>query len=201
MIKIYQKLLSNFGKQNWWPSITGSKFEIAVGAILTQNTNWQNVEKAIDNLIKNKVLSKDKIKKTDTRKLSALIKSSGYYNQKARKLKAFVSFSGDITRENLLKIWGIGPETADSILLYAYNKPYFVIDAYTKRIFSRLGLIETDDYEEIREFFEKNLPRDLKIYKEFHALIVKLGKIHCRNKPLCKECPLLKYCKYNKKNL
>ena len=201
MIKIYQELLSNFGKQNWWPCRTGNRFEIIVGAILTQNTNWQNVEKAISNLIKNRVLSKAAIKKIDRKKLSLMIRPAGYYNQKAKKLKAFVNFSGKITRENLLAVWGIGPETADSILLYAYNKPYFVVDAYTKRIFSRLGLIKKDEYEEIREFFEKKLPKNSELYKEFHALIVNLGKTHCRNRPLCRQCPLLKYCKYNRKNL
>jgi len=199
MIKIYQKLLSKFGKQNWWPCKTGNRFEIIIGAILTQNTGWQNVEKAINNLIKNKMLSKDAIRKAGTRKLAVLIKPAGYYNQKAKKLKAFVNFSGDITRKDLLSIWGIGPETADSILLYAYNKPYFVVDAYTKRIFSRLELIETDDYEEIREFFEKNLPKDVRIYREFHALIVELAKKYCKKGPLCEECPLAKDCNYSKR--
>ena len=196
MIKIYQKLLSEFGKQNWWPCKTGNRFEIIIGAILTQNTSWQNVEKAISNLIKNKMLSKDAIRKIETRKLAVLIKPAGYYNQKAKKLKAFVNFSGAITREDLLSIWGIGPETADSILLYAYNKPYFVIDAYTRRIFRRIGLIETEDYEEIREFFESRLSRNTEIYKEFHALIVELAKKHCKKEPLCEDCPLVRDCKF-----
>ena len=199
MIKIYQKLLSNFGKQNWWPSITRTKFEIVVGAILTQNTSWENVDKVIKLMNEKRLLNRDAIRKIPLGRLAKIIKSSGYYNQKARKLKEFAKYNGGVERGSMLKIWGIGRETADSILLYAYNKPYFVVDAYTKRIFSRLGLIETDDYEDIREFFEKSLPRDLKVYKEFHALIVKLAKKYCKKKPLCKECPLLKICKYNKR--
>ncbi|MCX6818619.1 MAG: endonuclease [Candidatus Aenigmarchaeota archaeon] len=195
MLKVYNKLLKEFGKQHWWPSITKSKFEICVGAILTQNTNWQNVEKAIDNLIKNRMLTKEAIKNANISRLSALIRSSGYYKQKARKLKIFAGFDGEITRENLLSLWGIGPETADSMLLYAYNKPYFVVDAYTKRIFERLGMLNgNEDYEEIRKLFEKNLPKDVKIYKEFHALIVELGKKYCKKTPDCKNCPLKSDC-------
>ncbi|MFH0832808.1 MAG: endonuclease III domain-containing protein [Candidatus Aenigmatarchaeota archaeon] len=197
MIGIYNTLLAAYGRQHWWPSRTGSRFEVCIGAILTQNTSWSNVEKAISNLIKNKMLSKEAIKKAPINKLSSLIRSSGYYRQKAKKLKAFVNFSGEMNRENLLGIWGIGPETADSILLYAFGKRYFVVDAYTKRIFSRLGMLKGDEgYEEIRNFFESRLPKDVEIYKEFHALIVKLAKEHCKKKPLCDDCPLKSQCKF-----
>ena len=208
MLKIYNKLLMAFGPQYWWPVSKStnrteeqSRFEISVGAILTQNTSWQNVEKAISNLIENKMLSKEAMKNAKPGRLAFLIRSSGYYKQKAKKLKIFANFSGDITRENLLGLWGIGPETADSILLYAYNKPYFVVDAYTKRIFTRLGLLKGDEsYEEIRSLFEKNLPKDVKIYNEFHALIVKLAKIHCRKKPNCNNCPLSSGCSFIQAN-
>ncbi len=199
MIEIYQILLNHFGKQKWWPCRTGDRFEIIVGAILTQNTNWKNVDKALDNLIKNKMLSKNKIKKIPISRLSALIKPAGYYNQKAKKLKAFVKYNGKITRASLLSIWGIGYETADSIMLYAYNKPYFVVDAYTKRIFSRLGLIKTQDYEYVRNYFESKLPKSISVYKEFHALIVELAKRHCKKEPLCRECPLAGRCRHAKR--
>ena len=198
MIKIYQILLNHFGKQRWWPCRTGRQFEIIVGAILTQNTNWKNVDKALVNLIKNKMLSKNKIKEIPVSRLSALIRPAGYYNQKAKKLKEFVSYNGKITRESLLSIWGIGYETADSIMLYAYNRHYFVVDAYTKRIFTRLGLIRTQDYEYVRNYFESNLPKNIKIYKEFHALIVELAKTYCKKKPLCEECPLAGRCRHAK---
>lgn len=201
MIKIYKKLLNHFGKQFWWPCKSGRRFEIIVGAILTQNTNWKNVEKALDNLEKKRLMNKKAISKISLNSLATTIKPSGYYKQKAKKLKAFVSFSGEITRDNLLSIWGIGPETADSILLYAYNKPYFVIDAYTRRVFTRLGLLKgNENYEEIRNYFEKNIPRSISVYKEFHALIVELAKNYCKNKPLCKKCPLADSCKFTNKN-
>lgn len=198
-MQIYERLLAHFGKQDWWPCKTGKRFEIITGAILTQNTNWKNVEKALDNLSKEKLLSRNAIKKAPTSKLASAIRPSGYYKQKAKKLKAFASFSGDITRENLLSIWGIGPETADSILLYAYNKPYFVVDAYTKRVFSRLRMLKgNEDYEEIRHYFESRLPKNVKIYKEFHALIVELAKNYCKKQPLCNNCPLAKNCSFNR---
>jgi len=204
MLKVYNKLLKEFGKQHWWPvtnktedqrSSSDSRFEICVGAILTQNTSWQNVEKAIKNLIESNMLSKEAIRNATINKVAKLIRSSGYYKQKAKKLKIFASFSGSISRENLLSLWGIGPETADSMLLYAYNKPYFVVDAYTKRIFTRLGMIKGDEsYEEVRALFEKKLPKDVEIYKEFHALIVELGKRYCKKEPDCKNCPLKSDC-------
>ena len=196
MIKIYNKLLERFGHQLWWPTKTGRRFEIIAGAILTQNTNWKNVEKAIENLIENKLLSKEAIIHTPLDKIAETIKPAGYYNQKAKKLKAFASYTGKIKRDEILKIWGIGPETADSILLYAYNKPYFVVDAYTKRIFYRLGELDgKEDYEDIRKLFEKKLPRSVDIYQEFHALIVELAKKNCRKDPICENCPLTNICK------
>ncbi|MFH1332522.1 MAG: endonuclease, partial [archaeon] len=138
---------------------------------------------------------REAIIKIDNNKLSQYIKSSGYYNQKTRKLKEFAKYKGETTRENLLKIWGVGEETADSILLYAYNKPYFVIDAYTKRIFQRLGYKEKT-YQELQKLFTKNLPKDTKIYKEYHALLVELGKNYCKNKPECNKCVIRKICTY-----
>ena len=196
MINLYDNLLKKYGKQGWWPlynKISGKfeyfagnpknerqKLEICLGAILTQGTNWKNVEKALLNLTKNNLIDKNKLNKISLKKLSLLIKSSGYYKQKARKIKEFIKFLNsekEITRENLLDIWGIGPETADSILLYAYNKPYFVIDAYTKRIFSRLGYCKEDiKYEELQNLITNKIPKDVDLYKEFHALLVKHGK-------------------------
>ncbi|MEK6841358.1 MAG: endonuclease [Nanoarchaeota archaeon] len=181
MINLYNNLLKEYGKQNWWPYATKNKqLEMCLGAILTQNTSWNNVEKALSNLNRKDLINKDKLAKISVKKLAFLIKSSGYHNQKARKIKEFIKFlnSGkEITRENLLDIWGIGPDTADSILLYAYNKPYFVIDAYTKRIFSRLGYCKEDiKYEELQNLITNKIPKDVDLYKEFHALLVKHGK-------------------------
>lgn len=193
--KVYDLLYKKYDSQHWWPvSSNNPEFEIIVGAILTQNTNWKNVEKSIKNLKENNMLDKNTIKRINITKLAALIRSSGYYKQKAKKLKEFVSFKGEINRENLLSIWGIGPETADSILLYAYNKPVFVVDAYTKRIFSRLGT-KLDSYNEYQKFFHKNLPKDYKLFNEYHALLVELAKKHCKTIPICDNCPLNKECK------
>ncbi len=204
LMKIYRRLLHAFGPQNWWPVKNGfrpKEWEICVGAVLTQNTNWKNVEKALENMKKHGIVSREDIIRIDTEKLAEIIKPAGYYNQKAKKLKALASLEGKITREKLLSVWGVGPETADSILLYAYGKPYFVIDAYTRRVFSRLGLVkETSSYEELRHFFEKNLPRDIQIYKEYHALIVELAKRFCKKKPFCEKCPISDYCKFENKN-
>ncbi|MEM7819920.1 MAG: endonuclease [Candidatus Aenigmatarchaeota archaeon] len=210
ILKIYKKLYNKFGQQKWWP-ISGKfrpkEFEICVGAILTQNTNWKNVEKALNNLIKRKLIDAESISRTDIKKLQSMIRPSGFYKQKAKKLKAFAkfvyeykgNFYKNITKEELLNINGIGHETADSILLYACNKPYFVVDAYTKRIFSRLGMIdEKHKYEDIKFFFEDNIKKDIKIYKEFHALIVELAKKYCKKIPECKKCPIKDECKYKK---
>ena len=205
LLKIYNSLYNFFGPLNWWPGDT--PFEIMVGAILTQNTSWSNVEKAIDNLKKEDLLEPRKLYRINREELAQLIKPSGYYNIKARRLNNFVNifvndfegsaekmFSGDSRelRKKLLKVNGIGPETADSILLYAGEKPFFVVDAYTKRIFSRHKLISKDStYYQIQEFFIINLDRDVKLFNEFHAQIVMLGKTICTSKnPDCAKCPI-----------
>lgn len=198
ILDVYNTLLKQYGMRKWWPmqnDFLPKEWEIEVGAILTQNTNWKNVEIALKNLKGNEVISREDVIRTPEKKLASLIRSSGYYNQKAKKLKMLAEFSGEMTRENLLGIWGIGKETADSILLYAYGKPLFVVDAYTRRVFSRLGLIEDNwGYDKIRTFFETSVPKDPDIYKEYHALIVEQGKNVCKTKPLCNECILNKNC-------
>ena len=178
-----------------------------VGAILTQNTSWSNVEKAINNLKKEDLLEPWKLYRINQDELARLIRPSGYYNIKARRLKSFITFfveeyngsekkmfsdDSEELRRKLLKIKGIGPETADSILLYAGNKPFFVVDAYTKRIFSRHKLISKDaTYYQIQEFFVQNLDRDIKLFNEFHAQIVMLGKTICTSRnPACSKCPI-----------
>ena len=205
LVKIYNSLCDFFGPLNWWPGDT--PFEIMVGAILTQNTSWSNVEKAINNLKKENLLEPQKLYHINQEELAQLIKSSGYYNIKARRLKNFLNifindfkgsaekmFSGDgrELRKKLLNVNGIGSETADSILLYAGRKPFFVVDAYTKRIFSRHKLISKDStYHQMQEFFIKNLDRDVKLFNEFHAQIVMLGKKICTSKnPDCAKCPI-----------
>ena len=205
LVKIYNSLCDFFGPLNWWPGDT--PFEIVVGAILTQNTSWSNVEKAINNLKKENLLEPQKLYRIDQEKLAQLIKPSGYYNIKTQRLKNFINlfvnefegsaekmFSDDSEelRKKLLKVNGIGPETADSILLYAGNKSFFVIDAYTKRVFSRHKLISEDStYYQIQEFFINNLDRDVKLFNEFHAQIVMLGKTICTSKnPDCVKCPI-----------
>ena len=210
--QIYTQLHKSFGKQGWWPlTIEGNKskhhvgkpetdkhrFEIMVGAILTQNTNWKNVEKALYNLSKNNLININKIKRIKKEKLAQLIKPAGYYNQKAERLKIiaeFLSKNSNPTREQLLSVKGIGPETADSILLYAYNKPFFVIDAYTKRIFGKLGY-KAEDYEQWQKLFMGNLRKDVDLFKEYHALLVELGKNYCKKKAICKKCPVKGICK------
>lgn len=209
---IYGQLYKSFGPQGWWPlTIEGykskhhvgkpktdkHKFEIIIGAILTQNTSWKNVEKALYNLSKNNLIGIDKIKKIKKKKLAKLIKPAGYYNQKAERLNfiaGFLSDNSNPTREQLLNVKGIGPETADSILLYAYNKPFFVIDDYTKRIFERLGF-KVGGYNEWQRLFMDKLPKDIELFNEYHALLVELGKNYCKKKPICKGCPIKKICK------
>ena len=199
MINLYKDLLKKFNYQGWWPIYNSKtkkfeyhpkdytypkndlqRLEICLGVILTQGTNWKNVEKALSNLIKNNLIDKEKLLKIPLNKLSLIIKSSGYHNQKAKKIKEFIKFlqsKKEITRENLLKVWGIGKETADSILLYACNKSYFVIDNYTKRIFIKLGYCkENISYDELQNLITKNISKDFKIYNEFHALFVRYGK-------------------------
>lgn len=206
--QFYQAAFQAMGPQYWWPaSPQGGPFEVIVGAILTQSTAWVNVEHAITNLRNARALSPRAIGRMPSRQLQRLVRPSGYFRQKARKLKAFVKFldtrfGGSLEkmfrtptaelREMLLAVHGIGPETADSILLYAAKHPVFVVDAYTRRILSRHGLLgERAKYEEMRALFENNLPRDTQMFNEFHALIVNIGKDWCRpSAPRCDTCPL-----------
>ncbi len=200
--EIYKRLFEHFGCQNWWPA--ENEFEVCVGAILTQNTNWSNVERAIENLKKERVLSPDIIASMEQSKLEELIKPSGFYKQKAKRLKEFCNWliregglealkdlPVDAARAKLLSIKGIGFETADSILLYALNKPIFVVDSYTYRVLLRHNLIDEDaDYHTIQELFMHNLPEDIQLFKEYHALLVMVGKTYCKKRPLCEGCPL-----------
>ena len=209
LTQIYNRLFTHFGPQHWWPAKT--PFEVIVGAILTQSTNWKNVEKAISNLKKHGLLTPKKILEIRSQELEKTIRPAGYFRAKAKKLKVFVGhifkhhhgklknlFNQSVPklREELLDIHGIGPETADSIILYAANKPSFVVDAYTKRIGHRVGLFKYQKYKEIKEYYEKNLPRSVKIYNEYHALLVELGKRFCKKKPECKKCPIKRQCYY-----
>jgi endonuclease-3 related protein len=203
LFRLYKKLLKKYGYQGWWPIIGINKdgyhpadysypknkkqiFEIAVGAILTQNTTWKNAAKAIENLRSANLLDPIKLLSSPKNKIIKLIKSAGYYNQKAKKLIYFSKFFKKIKnkipkRQELLKIWGIGPETADSILLYAYKQPYFIVDKYTYRFLQKYKLIKKSqkfDYEKIRAFIESEIKKDYKIYQEFHALIVQEQKLN-----------------------
>jgi endonuclease-3 related protein len=203
-LAFYKVLYNVYGPQRWWPART--PLEVIVGAILTQNTAWSNVEKAIKNLKKENSLRCGKLKRMRASRLAGLIRPAGYYNVQAKRLKNFISFlysdyGGSIgrlaaeddvrLRAALLGVNGIGPETCDSIMLYALGKPVFVVDAYTKRVFSRHGLVKKDDtYHDVQRRFTGNLPRDPKLYNEYHALIVRLAKEHCRVKPLCSSCPI-----------
>ncbi len=221
---LYHLLLDHFGHQRWWPVddtyhvLRGSdpRFEIIVGAILTQNTAWSNVEKALDALKQHRALTLEAIATMRLQALKNLIQPSGFYNQKARRLRTISSsllreYQADLSlffsretatiRDELLGFNGIGPETADSIVLYAGNKPVFVIDAYTRRISKRLPLpIEGDSYDVFQRFFEQTLQKKyptkhlVSIYKEFHALLVKHAKTFCKKVPLCRDCPVRRSC-------
>lgn len=213
---IYKRLFSTFGPQGWWPA--DDWFEVATGAILTQNTSWNNVAKAIDNLKRKKLLTPGRLYRLSDKELAFFIRPTGYYNIKARRLKSFLNFlfesygadikrltcqKSSILRQQLLSVNGIGQETADSILLYALNKAVFVIDAYTRRIFLRQGLIEDSyNYDEIQNLFLRNLNPDPKLFNEYHALIVKLGKDFClKNNPKCRLCPLSRDCRLGRKRI
>ena len=204
LMEMYQLLYERFGPQHWWPGDT--PFEVMVGAVLTQNTNWTNVEKAIKNLKSTGRFSVKGLLDMPEETLAALIRPAGYYNLKTKRLRnllemimrdydgrleAFFDEDTSTMREKLLSIKGIGPETADSIILYAAERPIFVVDAYTYRILSRHEMV-TDDmsYEDLQELFMSHLPEDVQLYNEFHALIVKTGKSFCRKTPLCENCPL-----------
>jgi endonuclease-3 related protein len=206
---IYDRLYARFGAQHWWPG--DGAFQVIVGAILTQNTAWTNVEKALANLKRARLLNPARMRRAPTARLARLIRPSGYFNLKAKKLKAFTRylfaahrgrlarlFRLDIAtlRAELLAVYGIGPETADSIILYAARKPVFVVDAYTRRIFARLGLSrEGASYDELQRLFMEHLPRDEKLFNEYHALLVTLGKNVCKKRaPNCSVCPLKEIC-------
>lgn len=233
LLTIYNKILAVYGQQGWWPLLRPSassltakrkahskeeavitysipithphhRFEIAVGAILTQNTAWTNAEKALVALHENELHTPQKIISAPHEKLAHIIRSAGYFNQKAERLKVIAYFFliNDITnlpltilRTKLLGLKGIGPETADSIILYAAEQPIFVVDAYTRRIFSRLGYgQENASYDKWQQFFHQTMQRDVAMYKEYHALLVEHAKQHCKKKPLCMQCPLENMC-------
>ena len=204
LMEMFDLLLSHFGPQNWWPART--ELEVMIGAILTQNTNWVNVEKAISNLKNKDLVSLDRLVSIPIGDLAKVIRPAGYYNIKAKRLKNLVDFildryDGDLEgllqeeterlREGLLSVNGVGPETADSIILYAAKRPLFVVDTYTHRILSRHAMAgEEATYYDLQGLFMDHLPEDAPFFNEFHALIVLTGKNFCRKKPLCEHCPL-----------
>ncbi len=201
---LYDKLLTHFGHRNWWPAET--PFEVCIGAILTQNTSWKNVVKAIANLKNMDCLDPVRLYRSDLDKVAEMIRPAGYYNVKARRLMNFVVYlvekhDGKLEslfqpekmqlRKNLLSINGIGRETADSIILYAAQKPIFVVDAYTKRVLHRHGFIhEKADYDDVQDLFENALPEDVNLFNDYHAQFVAVGHNFCGKKPKCNECPL-----------
>ena len=214
LLDIYERLFHHFGPRGWWPGET--PFEVCVGAILVQNTSWTNASRAIANLKERKLLSPEGLRRIPKSRLAHLIRPARFFNVKADRLKAFIRFlwSGhqgdlnllfglpaDLLRKSLLELKGIGPETADSILLYAAEFPVFVVDAYTHRIFSRLGLYQGPSsgrkgYEALQKGFHGFLSRDAPLYNEYHALLVELGKEYCRPRPKCESCPLSSICAY-----
>ncbi|MBN2517811.1 MAG: hypothetical protein JXB14_03120 [Candidatus Altiarchaeota archaeon] len=226
LIEVYELLLEHFGFQNWWPvagegqtkptyekrkSLTeGQRLEICIGAILAQNTNWKNVDRVLGDMHGKGLMDLGRLRRLDEKKLASIIRPSGYYNQKAKKLRTFLDFlfkeyGGNVEdfrkvdidelRAQLRSLWGIGEETADCILLYAAEKPSFVIDAYTKRVFSRMGMLDgIAGYADFKAFFENNLPKDILVYKEFHALIDELAKNYCAVRPRCDSCPVADHC-------
>jgi len=225
--KLYKILLKEFGDLNWWPmdksyhEKNGSdpRFEVIVGAILTQNTAWSNVEKALINLKSQNMLNIKNIFDVNITELQGLIRPSGFFKQKTKRLKDFTSYlktryQGDLDylfdrdmytiREELLSLEGIGPETADSIILYAGNLPIFVVDAYTRRICERLPLNTNISYDEIQKFFEIELSHNYtkkeltKVYNELHALIVLFAKTYCKKNPECIKCSLKKFCSFKR---
>jgi len=207
-LQIYRQLLDAYGQRHWWPADTS--FEVMVGAILTQNTRWENVEMAIANLKQADLLDAESICTSNRAQLAECIRPSGFFRQKSRYLQAMSLFyfrqgyeyglkkwPMSSLRKKLLAVRGIGPETADSILLYALDKPIFVVDAYTRRIFHRLGNLPQDvDYKYTQHYFHSRLPHSLPLFKEFHALIVEHAKRYCRAKPQCEDCPLRQHCLY-----
>jgi len=204
LLGMYDLLRDHFGPQDWWPGET--TLEIMVGAVLTQNTNWENVEKAIRNLKNHDLLSLEALNTISPDELAKEIRPAGYFNIKARRLKNLIRFlferyegsletllskKTECLREGLLAVNGIGPETADSILLYSLKRSVFVVDTYTYRILLRHGMADEQmDYHELQGMFMDNLPEDVHLFNEFHALIVRAGKEYCKKKPLCSDCPL-----------
>ena len=229
--QVYDILMKEYGPQGWWPiTVDRSRgpeyipgrydhpktekqvWEVIVGAILTQNTAWKNVEKAILNLLNSNCISPECVLNIEKEKLADMVRPSGYYNQKTERLKLMAEYVNSfgnlhrifdrpvhVIREELLSIKGIGPETADSILLYAGHIPVFVIDAYTRRFLSRVFSMDME-YDEAQRFFMDNLSKDIVVYKEYHAILVRLGKEHCRRTPMCENCPLAKKCYKNMEN-
>ena len=214
----YELLLNHYGLQKWWPSISQNRpFEIMIGAILTQNTSWKNVELAIINLHEKNLIDPLKLVKVPIETLEILVRPSGYFRQKAERLHILSSFivekyEGNVEnmkktqdaalRNELLGLKGIGPETADAILLYGLNKPAFVVDAYARRVFSRIGICnEQTGYYELQQMFLRALPKKSAIFNQYHALIVQHGKLTCTKKaPACSLCPLIKICNYGQKS-
>lgn len=207
---IFNSLFGKYGSQHWWPA--ESPFEVILGAILTQATTWQNVEKTIINLKYSDLLNATALRTIPEKALARLLYSCGYYNAKAKKLKSFADYLGKFYNDNLLdffskstkdlrsellSIHGIGYETADSIILYAAKKPIFVVDAYTRRIFIRIGLIDQSlSYQDIQLLFMENLPHDEKLFNEYHALLVQHGKQVCKTSPICDQCCLIDICQF-----
>ncbi len=211
LTELYDAWEEAYGFQDWWPA--DSAFEVAVGAILTQNTSWRNVERAVENMKNEGLLSPEKIKTSPLPTIKRPIRPAGYYNAKALKLKSFVEFlfnryDGDIEamktedkeslRSELLGVWGVGPETADSILCYALEKESFVVDAYTKRILSRMGYLEESmSYADVKSYIEERIPQDLSYHQEFHALFVAHAKAACTARdPRCETCPVATACQF-----
>jgi endonuclease-3 related protein len=208
LLRVYRRMLRHFGHAGWWPGET--PFEVCIGAILTQNTAWVNVERALAVLRARGLLTYPALRKLTPSTLAPLIRSSGFFNVKARRVEAFLRFLGQEfggrveamageepmkLRQKLLGVHGIGRETADSIVLYAAGLPLFVVDAYTRRVFARLGILKgNEDYDDIQRLFMRALPRDVALYNDFHAQIVRLGKAVCRPRPRCPDCPLQRVC-------
>ncbi|RMH62633.1 MAG: hypothetical protein D6678_00760 [Zetaproteobacteria bacterium] len=205
---LYPRLLAAYGPQHWWPA--DSPFEVCIGAILTQNTSWTNVEKAIQSLKDANALSPSRLTHASPEQLQAWIRPAGFFRQKSRRIQAFCRFllhhggmdalaawDSHALRTALLDIHGIGPETADSMLLYAWRQPVFVIDAYTRRLLSRLACTPiTIAYDALQAHFHRALPRQETLFNEYHALIVEHAKRHCRSRPRCTGCPLVERCRH-----
>lgn len=209
LMNIYECMLKYYGKQHWWPG--DSILEIMVGALLTQNTSWRGVEKAIKNLKDEGMLDMESIINND--RVLELIRPSGFYNIKHKRLKNMLlnirnSFGDNleslklvnpkVMRDFFLSLNGIGKETADSILLYGLEHPFFVVDSYTKRLFGRLGILQEDDYDSVQKLFHTHLPVSTQLFNEYHALIVTHSKNICKKRPECKKCFLIEYCNYGK---